>query len=87
MFKRYGSLPPEAVDLKEAKALSVKNKEELKKRRKALKATVEGRPLPKKCAGMHIKKESAASQLVKVNAGLNAGFLNAGFPNLGCALP
>ena len=68
MFKRYGSLPPEAVDLiqKEALVLSAKSKGELKMRRKALKATINGRPLPTKCAGMQIKKESAAGQLVKV---------------------
>jgi len=66
VFKRYGSLPPEAVDLKEALVLSAKSKGELKMRRKALKATINGRPLPTKCAGMQIKKESAAGQLVKV---------------------
>ena len=46
VFKRYGSLPQYAVDLADAKKLIAKDTMQMKLKRQAIKATIEGRPLP-----------------------------------------
>ena len=66
-LQAYGSVPLDAVDLEEGKKLIEADKKRLKTRRKALKATVQGVPLPTACAGMKIKAETAGSELVKVH--------------------
>ena len=67
MLQAYGSIPLDSVDLEQGEKLIEADRKRLKTRRKALKATIQGVPLPAACVGITIKAETAVSSLVKVH--------------------